>query len=664
MKDSNNNIKNHLLNSPIPVKLTSSINNFNKPFINPVPTCTSCSRPIIDRYLHNIADKFWHVQCLRCADCDIPLSERCFERDGKLFCSKDYRKRVSAKCSLCLNIILPTDLVRHSRDSSVFHLKCFFCVVCHKQLSTGDEYCLLENFRPVCREDFQHIFKEMSNILPQNCKHDSNKITNETIKDEPLISNQKDLMILSNTSKPDLETARNENFNILTKSHSPTNLLKPHSKFPFTDISTYQQTCLNRISNDSNSNSCQDTTNDINSNINGNNNSNTSNSDERRFPENRNDLTSTQQYNDFIGIKGNPNESHPVDSQLLTPEQNEKLPRTSSSFDKEPELCSLEDDLKSSFSAASSPECGIKEEEQDLNDGNGSEQSFQDDQQSVCHTESREGAQSGNSGTKRRGPRTTIKAKQLDTLKAAFSATPKPTRHVREQLAQDTGLTMRVIQVWFQNRRSKERRMKQLSAMGARRPFFRNARRMRSLSRGFGPDDMGPDTAQMMNNPNFHGYFGDNPDFCNAIAALGGSFQSGNNYPIGHPALHRDFFLSNTNPGLPGLQPSFLTINQPTSIPSSIHMSSSDNNQSVLVPGQMENSFNSTDQFNSNNCTSPEVIYSQPNFSSMSPHNIVSGPGYICAQQISSVCASGPQSLQNIPSLQFVQAPMVGMESW
>lgn len=52
-----------------------------------------------------------------------------------------------------------------------------------------------------------------------------------------------------------------------------------------------------------------------------------------------------------------------------------------------------------------------------------------------------------NLGAKRRGPRTTIKAKQLETLKAAFAATPKPTRHIREQLAQETGLNMRVIQV-------------------------------------------------------------------------------------------------------------------------------------------------------------------------------------------------------------------------
>ena len=54
---------------------------------------------------------------------------------------------------------------------------------------------------------------------------------------------------------------------------------------------------------------------------------------------------------------------------------------------------------------------------------------------------------SNNLNGKKRGPRTTIKAKQLEMLKSAFAATPKPTRHTREQLAQETGLNMRVIQV-------------------------------------------------------------------------------------------------------------------------------------------------------------------------------------------------------------------------
>ena len=79
--------------------------------------------------------------------------------------------------------------------------------------------------------------------------------------------------------------------------------------------------------------------------------------------------------------------------------------------------------------------------------------------------------------SKRRGPRTTIKAKQLELLRDVFVTTPKPTRLMREQLAKDTGLPMRVIQVWFQNKRSKEKRMHQMRFM-ARAPFLPpNARR-------------------------------------------------------------------------------------------------------------------------------------------------------------------------------------------
>merc|ERR1711990_719548 len=63
---------------------------------------------------------------------------------------------------------------------------------------------------------------------------------------------------------------------------------------------------------------------------------------------------------------------------------------------------------------------------------------------------------------RRRGPRTTIKAKQLEVLKNCFDQNPKPTRQVREQLAKDTGLPMRVIQVWFQNKRSKQKRINQM----------------------------------------------------------------------------------------------------------------------------------------------------------------------------------------------------------
>ena len=44
----------------------------------------------------------------------------------------------------------------------------------------------------------------------------------------------------------------------------------------------------------------------------------------------------------------------------------------------------------------------------------------------------------GVDGNKR--PRTTITARQMEVLKNAYKTSPKPARHVREQLAADTGI--------------------------------------------------------------------------------------------------------------------------------------------------------------------------------------------------------------------------------
>jgi len=77
----------------------------------------------------------------------------------------------------------------------------------------------------------------------------------------------------------------------------------------------------------------------------------------------------------------------------------------------------------------------------------------------------------GADGNKR--PRTTITARQMEVLKNAYKTSPKPARHVREQLAADTGLDMRVVQVWFQNRRAKEKRLKKDAGRARWGQYFR-----------------------------------------------------------------------------------------------------------------------------------------------------------------------------------------------
>ena len=46
--------------------------------------------------------------------------------------------------------------------------------------------------------------------------------------------------------------------------------------------------------------------------------------------------------------------------------------------------------------------------------------------------------------------------KQLNVLKSCYMANPRPDALMKEQLTEMTGLSSRVIRVWFQNKRCKD----------------------------------------------------------------------------------------------------------------------------------------------------------------------------------------------------------------
>lgn len=65
-------------------------------------------------------------------------------------------------------------------------------------------------------------------------------------------------------------------------------------------------------------------------------------------------------------------------------------------------------------------------------------------------------------GSKPARIRTVLNEKQLHTLRACYVANPRPDALMKEQLVEMTGLNPRVIRVWFQNKRCKDKKKNML----------------------------------------------------------------------------------------------------------------------------------------------------------------------------------------------------------
>ncbi|XP_050044745.1 insulin gene enhancer protein ISL-1 isoform X2 [Dermacentor andersoni] len=122
--------------------------------------CAGCGAPIRDQYILRVApDLEWHAACLKCADCHQFLDETCtcFVRDGKTYCKRDYVRLFGTKCSKCRLGFCRTDFVMRARQH-VYHLNCFRCQACERQLMPGDEFALREDGL-FCRADHDVLDK-------------------------------------------------------------------------------------------------------------------------------------------------------------------------------------------------------------------------------------------------------------------------------------------------------------------------------------------------------------------------------------------------------------------------------------------------------------------------------------------------------------------------
>ena len=80
----------------------------------------------------------------------FPLVHQTISLFGIVF----FYRRFGTKCAGCNQPIPPTQVVRRAQEN-VYHLQCFACFICQRQLSTGDEFYLMDDRKLVCKADYE-----------------------------------------------------------------------------------------------------------------------------------------------------------------------------------------------------------------------------------------------------------------------------------------------------------------------------------------------------------------------------------------------------------------------------------------------------------------------------------------------------------------------------
>ncbi|XP_053695259.1 insulin gene enhancer protein isl-1 [Sabethes cyaneus] len=142
--------------------------------------CVGCGGQIHDQYILRVApDLEWHAACLKCQECRQFLDENCtcFVRDGKTYCKRDYVRLFGAKCDKCGNFFSKNDFVMRAK-TKIYHIECFRCSACTRQLNPGDEFALRDGGSLYCKEDHDILEKSTHNSLVQGVEPNNNISSN------------------------------------------------------------------------------------------------------------------------------------------------------------------------------------------------------------------------------------------------------------------------------------------------------------------------------------------------------------------------------------------------------------------------------------------------------------------------------------------------------
>ncbi|KAI6221445.1 hypothetical protein M3Y99_01545400 [Aphelenchoides fujianensis] len=167
--------------------------------------CAACDAPIHDRFLLCVNGSPYHAECLRCSTCSVQLENEptCYWKQSVLYCKQCYGQKFQTKCALCDRQIQPTDWVRRAR-SFVYHLACFSCNHCKRQLSTGEQFSLQEN-NLLCKQHYLELVQGED----ANQKHKIKRVRT-TFAEDQLSILQAHFQRDSNPDGADLERIANQ----------------------------------------------------------------------------------------------------------------------------------------------------------------------------------------------------------------------------------------------------------------------------------------------------------------------------------------------------------------------------------------------------------------------------------------------------------------------
>ncbi|CAD5119908.1 DgyrCDS8488 [Dimorphilus gyrociliatus] len=168
--------------------------------------CAGCGELITCRYLLKVSGETWHSTCLRCCICQTTLDRHtsCYIKEDHIYCKLDYLRHFGTKCSKCDRNIQPKDWVRRAREN-VYHLACFACDACKRQLSTGEEFALHEN-KVLCKTHYIELLEGGGQSDGDASPHKTkSKRVRTTFSEEQLQVLQANFQLDSNPDGQDLE---------------------------------------------------------------------------------------------------------------------------------------------------------------------------------------------------------------------------------------------------------------------------------------------------------------------------------------------------------------------------------------------------------------------------------------------------------------------------